>query len=214
MKVTKFGGSSLANAFQIQKVCNIVLSDPDRRIMVVSAPGKRTKDDTKVTDLLIAVAKARLAGNDYSKELAAVLARYEEIADELNVEKVIPGIEENLKKICAADYTDDVMYLDSVKAMGEDSCARLVAYYLNASGHKAKYCDPSECGLYLEHDAAGKAVIQSTVILPSAVSILSMMLQVRQSSCLRHTTISLTLPTKKTPLQSSPVSSAIPRAAT
>lgn len=45
MKVTKFGGSSLANAFQIQKVCNILLADEDRKIMVVSAPGKRTKDD-------------------------------------------------------------------------------------------------------------------------------------------------------------------------
>ena len=71
MKVTKFGGSSLANAFQIQKVCNILLADEDRRIMVVSAPGKRTKDDTKVTDLLIAVAKARLAGESYDKEVAA-----------------------------------------------------------------------------------------------------------------------------------------------
>ena len=50
MKVTKFGGSSLANAFQIQKVCSIVLSDEDRKVMVVSAPGKRTKDDIKVTD--------------------------------------------------------------------------------------------------------------------------------------------------------------------
>ena len=108
MKVTKFGGSSLANAFQIQKVCNIVLSDDERRIMVVSAPGKRTKDDTKVTDLLIAVAKARLAGNDYSKELAAVLARYEEIAEELNVKDVMPGIEEKLKVLTDEEAEDDV----------------------------------------------------------------------------------------------------------
>ena len=75
MKVTKFGGSSLANAFQIQKVCNIVLSDEDRKVMVVSAPGKRTKDDIKVTDLLIAVAKARLAGNSYEEELKKVIGR-------------------------------------------------------------------------------------------------------------------------------------------
>ena len=82
MKITKFGGSSLANAFQIQKVCSIVLSDEDRRVMVVSAPGKRTKDDTKVTDLLIAVAKARMAGESYQENLDRVIARYEEIADE------------------------------------------------------------------------------------------------------------------------------------
>ena len=81
MKVAKFGGTSLANAFQIKKVCDIVLDDPERKIVVVSAPGKRTKDDIKVTDLLIAVAKARLAGNDYKDELEAVVARYKEIAE-------------------------------------------------------------------------------------------------------------------------------------
>ena len=159
MKVTKFGGSSLANAFQIQKVCNILLADEDRKIMVVSAPGKRTKDDTKVTDLLIAVAKARLAGESYDKEVSAVLARYDEIADELGIKEVLPSIEEKLLKIVKADYTEDIAYLDSVKAMGEDCCAQLVAFYLNSTGHAAKYCDPQVCGLFLEHDEAGKAVI-------------------------------------------------------
>ena len=127
MKITKFGGSSLANAFQIQKVCNIVLSDDERRVMVVSAPGKRTKDDIKVTDLLIATAKARLGGNSYKAELDKVIARYEEIADELGIKQVMPDITERLNTIAAADYTDDIKYLDSVKAMGEDCCARLVA---------------------------------------------------------------------------------------
>ena len=55
MKVCKFGGSSLADAKQLTKVMDIVLSDPARRIVVVSAPGKRNKEDTKVTDLLIAL---------------------------------------------------------------------------------------------------------------------------------------------------------------
>ena len=159
MKITKFGGSSLANAFQIQKVCNIVLSDEERRVIVVSAPGKRTKDDIKVTDLLIATAKARLGGNSYKAELDKVIARYEEIADELNIEQVMPDIIDRLNAIASADYTDDVKYLDSVKAMGEDCSARLVAYYLTKEGHDAKYCNPAECGLYLKHDEAGKAVI-------------------------------------------------------
>ena len=159
MKVTKFGGSSLANAFQIQKVCNIVLSDNERKVMVVSAPGKRTKDDTKVTDLLIAVAKARMSGNSYDNELKQVIARYEEIAEELDIKQVLPDIENRLTSVAAADYTNDNKYLDSVKAMGEDCCARLVAYYLNSTGHNAKYCNPEECGLYLKHDEAGKAVI-------------------------------------------------------
>ena len=53
MKVIKFGGSSLASATQLEKVLNIVKSDPERRFVVVSAPGKRNDEDTKVTDALI-----------------------------------------------------------------------------------------------------------------------------------------------------------------
>lgn len=159
MKIAKFGGSSLANAFQIQKVCDIILSDEDRHIIVVSAPGKRTRDDIKVTDLLISVANARLEGNDPKEELSKVIARYKEITDDLNIPDILPEIEKTLNDTAYADYDDKVQYLDSVKAMGEDCCARLVARYLTSIGHPAKYCNPKECGLFLEHDEAGKARI-------------------------------------------------------
>ena len=43
MKVVKFGGSSVANAEQISKIIEIVTADADRRIVVVSAPGKRSR---------------------------------------------------------------------------------------------------------------------------------------------------------------------------
>ena len=52
IKVVKFGGSSVADAIQLQKVKDIVLSDDDRKYVVVSAPGKRYSDDSKITDLL------------------------------------------------------------------------------------------------------------------------------------------------------------------
>ena len=42
LKVAKFGGSSLADAHQFEKVRKIVRSDPARRVVVVSAPGKRS----------------------------------------------------------------------------------------------------------------------------------------------------------------------------
>ena len=87
MKIAKFGGSSLADAFQIRKVCDIVLADPDRRIIVVSAPGKRSNDDTKVTDLLIAVAKAGLAGESYDEALDKVIERYRSIIEKLGIRK-------------------------------------------------------------------------------------------------------------------------------
>ena len=51
-KVVKFGGSSMANAKQYEKVKRIVQADSDRDVVVVSAAGKRFKEDHKVTDLL------------------------------------------------------------------------------------------------------------------------------------------------------------------
>ena len=53
IKVSKFGGSSVADAAQFKKVADIVKSDPDRRFVVVSAAGKRFSGDNKITDLLL-----------------------------------------------------------------------------------------------------------------------------------------------------------------
>ena len=50
--VAKFGGSSVADAAQVRKIAAIIESDPRRRFIVVSAPGKRTPQDKKITDLL------------------------------------------------------------------------------------------------------------------------------------------------------------------
>ncbi|NUQ00728.1 MAG: aspartate kinase, partial [Armatimonadetes bacterium] len=50
--VCKFGGTSVADAEQVEKTMAIVRADPRRRLVVVSAPGKRHRDDTKITDLL------------------------------------------------------------------------------------------------------------------------------------------------------------------
>ena len=55
--VAKFGGSSLADAKQFEKVADNVHSDKRRRILVVSAPGKRHEEDQKITDLLISCHK-------------------------------------------------------------------------------------------------------------------------------------------------------------
>ena len=98
MKVCKFGGSSLADAGQLTKVIDIVLSDPQRRIVVVSAPGKRDKDDTKVTDLLIALAKCALDGKNTASALDAVVARYAEIAKSLDLgDEIVQSIRDDLQ---------------------------------------------------------------------------------------------------------------------
>lgn len=98
MKVVKFGGSSVASAEQISKIIRIVSSDPDRRIVVVSAPGKRSKTDTKVTDLLITLANSVISGGEYETALKAVVDRYAEIQRDLKLPpQVVETIEIDLR---------------------------------------------------------------------------------------------------------------------
>ena len=77
MKVIKFGGSSLASATQLEKVLNIVKSDPERRFVVVSAPGKRNDEDTKVTDALIKYYKHYTKGADVKADQEWIINRYQ-----------------------------------------------------------------------------------------------------------------------------------------
>ena len=104
MKVAKFGGSSVANASQIKKVVDIVLSDKDRRIVVVSAPGKRLKEDTKVTDLLITLAETIIAGKDGKLELKIIIERFKNIIDELSLShELLEEIQNDILKRIAED---------------------------------------------------------------------------------------------------------------
>ena len=159
MKVTKFGGSSLADATQIKKVCEILLSDPERRIIVVSAPGKRFGSDIKVTDLLIALANAKIAGQSGEKELQAVVDRYSSICEELEIPECIENIKDIIETSVSMPIKDSALFMDSTKALGEDCCARLVATYLKKIGHKATYCNPKVAGLLLEKEVGGHVKI-------------------------------------------------------
>lgn len=85
-KVVKFGGSSLANAEQFQKVGEIIRSEESRRYVVPSAPGKRFDGDTKVTDMLYACYGAAEAGEDFSGKLQAIKMRFQEIIQGLSLD--------------------------------------------------------------------------------------------------------------------------------
>ena len=77
--VAKFGGSSLADAEQFKKVAAIVKAKPARRYVVASAPGKRSSDDIKVTDLLYACYNAAVAAEDFMPVLDQIKERFDEI---------------------------------------------------------------------------------------------------------------------------------------
>jgi len=165
MIVAKFGGSSLASAAQVKKVCEIVLANPERKIVVVSAPGKWGKADTKVTDLLIAAARARLSGKSGEEEIARVIARYASIADELGMpaDSVEP-IARDLRERLEISTDDKGLFIDTLKAAGEDNCARLVARYLQSRGVEASYVCPREGGMVLSEEAGNARVLPESYV--------------------------------------------------
>lgn len=167
MKVCKFGGTSVASAQQIKKVANIILSDSSRKIIVVSAPGKRHSEDIKVTDLLILMAEKALVGQDAEPELQRVLARYEEIAKELGLDGTMNDVIENdLRARLSLDKGDPILFMDSLKASGEDNNAKLIAAYLQSVGVDATYVCPKDGGLLVnERPQRVQALPEGEVLL-------------------------------------------------
>ncbi len=123
--VVKFGGSSVASSGQFEKVKNIVLSDEKRKIVVVSAPGKRCKEDNKITDMLYLLSSHVKYGIDASSLISKISERYEEIANELHlsvdVKREFEIIMEKAKNGAGEEY---------IVSRGEYLCAKLMSAYL------------------------------------------------------------------------------------
>lgn len=107
-KVVKFGGSSLASAEQFRKVGNIIQAEEERKYVVPSAPGKRFKDDTKVTDMLYACYDLAEQGKDFKSALKAIKERYQEIIDglglALSLDEEFKVVEQNFKEKAGSNY--------------------------------------------------------------------------------------------------------------
>jgi aspartate kinase len=160
MKVCKFGGTSMANSEQIKKVCSIITSDKDRRVVVVSAPGKRFENDVKVTDMLIDCANKYLLNEDYESVLNDIVARYAEIAEDLGInDHIVKDIENNLRTRVSMSYNTAEKFMDRIKAAGEDNAARLVASYLESQGVHAQYMNPKDAGLFLSDEYGNARVL-------------------------------------------------------
>lgn len=131
--VTKFGGSSLSCATQFEKVKNIVTSDPKRKIVVVSALGKRKSDDTKITDLLYILHAHLKYSVPYTDIWNMLYTRYIEVKNELNIDYDIESDLEDLKSKLNKNINED--YLVS---RGEYLTAKLMANYLGYTFVDAK----------------------------------------------------------------------------
>ena len=126
MKVVKFGGSSLADAGQIQKAAAIIKAEADRRYVVPSAPGKRFKDDIKVTDMLYQCYALAEKGEAFATQLAAIKDRYVSILNGLSMPETLLDEEfvtigENFRKRFGSDYA---------ASRGEYLNGKLIAAYL------------------------------------------------------------------------------------
>ncbi len=108
VKVVKFGGSSLADADQIKKAAAIIKADPMRRFVVPSAPGKRFKDDIKITDMLYKCCEKAGSGIDFDEDFQIIKDRYNGIIAglgiDLSLDEEFDTIVRELKARPAKDY--------------------------------------------------------------------------------------------------------------
>ena len=125
LKVLKFGGSSMADAQQLSKVRSIVESDPSCRVVVVSAAGKRFKDDHKITDLLYLCHAHLKYGVSYDGIFSMIEDRFLEIQNELGLDVDLKG---EFAKIRASMHKN--MSIDYLVSRGEYLSGKLMAAYL------------------------------------------------------------------------------------
>ena len=133
--VAKFGGTSLASAGQFRKIRRIVESDPSRRFIVASAPGKRFDEDMKITDLLLHCYDKATSGDDFEGDLARIRDRFAEIVTQLGLdfplEAEIEALRRHLQQAPEQDY---------VVSRGEYLNSRILADYLGFT-----FVDPEWC---------------------------------------------------------------------
>lgn len=138
MKVAKFGGSSVAGAEQFKKVKAIVEADPERRVVVVSAAGKRNADDHKLTDLLYLCHAHLNYGVSCSDIFNTIEHRLTEIRDELGLSYDIESELKELERTLSKDTPVDLLV-----SRGEYFTSKLMAEYLGYT-----FVDAADCVIF------------------------------------------------------------------
>ena len=141
IKVAKFGGSSVADANQFRKVRDIVLSDPARRLVVVSASGKRNSSDHKITDLLYLCHAHVTYGVSCDEVFDKICSRFIEIRNDLGLSFRIEDELEAIRKRISKE-----MSVDELVSRGEYLTSRLMAEYLGY-----RFLDASQC-IFMDFD--------------------------------------------------------------
>lgn len=133
--VAKFGGTSVADAGQFRKIREIVEANPERRFIIVSAPGKRFPDDIKVTDLLLACYEKAAAGQSFAAEFEQIRQRFRAIIDGLGMDFPLDSELEILRNSLLTEPMKDY-----TASRGEYLTARIMSKYLGFT-----FVDPAWC---------------------------------------------------------------------
>ena len=133
LSVAKFGGSSLSNGEQYAKVKKIIQADPNRKVIVVSAPGKRFAEDNKITDLLYLCEAHLKYGVSYERVFEIIEQRFMDIRTychlNFDLDHEFETIRKKMNKEISVDY---------LVSRGEYLNANLLAEYLNFTFVDAK----------------------------------------------------------------------------
>lgn len=127
--VCKFGGSSVADAAQFHKIKNILEADQNRKIVVVSAPGKRNVSESKITDLLYSVCDLAHKKLDFAEPWALIKKCFITITQDLSLKSTI---NEELSKLEESLHKSNDISVDFAVSRGEYLCAKIMAEFLGA----------------------------------------------------------------------------------
>ncbi|MFH5812322.1 aspartate kinase [Companilactobacillus sp. FL22-1] len=154
MKIVKFGGSSLATGEQFAKVVKIIKDDPERKVIVTSAPGKRSLNDIKVTDLLIEYANSVILNEDSTNILKQIISRYHQICDYFKLDNsVISKLRKILIDLATIDFENNDYLLAAFKAHGEYLNAIVLNAVLNNQQIPSIMIDPKTAGIIVHGQA-------------------------------------------------------------
>jgi aspartate kinase len=149
MKVSKFGGTSVADATQLRKVQAIVRQDPERRIIVVSAPGKRNSQDAKITDLLYRCHECVPKDAEFGDVFRIIADRFRgivrDLAVDIDIEKELAAVREGILKAATPDFA---------ASRGEYLNGRIAAALLGS-----EFVDPAEI---IRFDSDGRFLREET----------------------------------------------------
>lgn len=151
--VVKFGGSSLATAGQFEKVADIIHENPARRYIVASAPGKRSSDDTKVTDLLYRCYDAACAGKNFMPALTLIRQRFDCIIAHLKLQ-----IDLTADFSAIAAHLHSAPQRDYMASRGEYLNSKLLAAYLDVP-----FLDAAQMVLFRADGSVDTAATNNTI---------------------------------------------------